>query len=79
MPAILRSADAADSSLPRARPSRAPRVSGAATASLACLIRRGNRDTVLTSLGKRRISIDRGRHRDHKAKARKRSRPPDAA
>jgi hypothetical protein len=43
---------------------------GAATASLPGQIRRAGRSTALHELGRRRVSIDRGRHRDHKTKAR---------
>ena len=43
---------------------------GTATASLPGSIRRAGRDAALHDLGRRRITIDRGRHRDHKTKAR---------
>ena len=43
---------------------------GTATASLPGPIRRAGRASVLRDLGRRRVTIDRGRHRDHKTKAR---------
>jgi hypothetical protein len=43
---------------------------GTATASLPGAIRRDSREAVLRDLGRRRAAVDRGRHRDHKTKAR---------
>jgi hypothetical protein len=43
---------------------------GTATASLPAPIRSDARQIALQDLGRRRVSIDRGRHRDHKTKAR---------
>jgi hypothetical protein len=43
---------------------------GAATASLPASLTVASRDTALRDLGRRRVTIDRDRHRDHKTKAR---------
>ena len=44
--------------------------SGAATASLPPALTQANRDAILASLARRRVQIDRHRHRDRKTKAR---------
>ena len=44
--------------------------SGAATASLPATLTRTNQDAILTGLARRRVQIDRHRHRDRKTKAR---------
>ena len=44
--------------------------SGAATASLPAALTTANRDTILAGLARRRVQIDRNRHRDRKTKAR---------
>ncbi len=44
--------------------------SGAATASLPASLTAANRDTILASLARRRVQVDRHRHRDRKTKAR---------
>ena len=43
---------------------------GAATASLPAAITAARRQATLRDLGRRRVTIDRDRHRDHKTKAR---------
>jgi hypothetical protein len=44
--------------------------SGAATASLPAALTAANRDAILASLARRRVQVDRHRHRDRKTKAR---------
>jgi hypothetical protein len=44
--------------------------SGTATASLPAVLTTASRAAALRDLGKRRVSIDRNRHRDHKTKTR---------
>jgi hypothetical protein len=44
--------------------------SGAATASLPAALTEGNRDAILAGLARRRVQVDRHRHRDRKTKAR---------
>jgi hypothetical protein len=44
--------------------------SGAATASLPAALTAANRDAILTDLARRRVQVDRCRHRDRKTKAR---------
>lgn len=44
--------------------------SGAATASLPAALTRANRDAILAGLARRRVQVDRHRHRDRKTKAR---------
>jgi hypothetical protein len=44
--------------------------SGAATASLPAALTEANRDAILVSLARRRVQVDRHRHRDRKTKAR---------
>jgi hypothetical protein len=44
--------------------------SGAATASLPAALTGANRDTILAGLARRRVQVDRCRHRDRKTKAR---------
>jgi hypothetical protein len=44
--------------------------SGAATASLPAALTAANRDTILAGLARRRVQVDRHRHRDRKTKAR---------
>jgi hypothetical protein len=44
--------------------------SGAATASLPAALIQANRDTILAGLARRRVQVDRHRHRDRKTKAR---------
>jgi hypothetical protein len=44
--------------------------SGAATASLPAALTQANRDAILAGLGRRRVQVDRHRHRDRKTKAR---------
>ena len=43
---------------------------GAATASLPAALTRANRDHALAALARRRVQVDRDRHRDRKTKAR---------
>jgi hypothetical protein len=44
--------------------------SGAATASLPAALTEANRDAILAGLARRRVQVDRHRHRDRKTKAR---------
>ena len=44
--------------------------SGAATASLPAALTAANRDAILAGLARRRVQVDRHRHRDRKTKAR---------
>jgi hypothetical protein len=44
--------------------------SGAATASLPAALTEANRDAILADLARRRVQVDRHRHRDRKTKAR---------
>jgi hypothetical protein len=44
--------------------------SGAATAGLPAALTGANRDTILAGLARRRVQVDRCRHRDRKTKAR---------
>ena len=43
---------------------------GTATASLPAALTSAGRDAALRDLGRRRVTVDRDRHRDHKTKAR---------
>ena len=61
------------------RPAITTTRNGTATASLPGTIRHTSRQAVLHDLGRRRVTVDRGRHHDHKTKARQAFPPPDAA